>query len=354
MNPAELIQPLNKLEKYETDVEIIQWLHKVQATCLDAPSSRAIISELIELRENDDVDRYDEKSPYYDILLAYSYAISEDIETAIEEVDSSVSGFKKFGEEKHWQQAISSWFHGLLLCKQGQHDSAKAKIDNSIKIISELADEQYRLGFYEKHKDLRDVIGLIEINRHKVEELKVSTPKNDTDSPLPQSKSRYNMEADKKQSASRELVKSGQKQKTQQKPLVNIHQEYKQGSGYIAIPWLPIFQSVSAGPNGIVIMDSLADVTLNTIEILNIPHELYSIKQMDRQITLNHILTYGLVKVEGNSMNGMTPVSIENGDYVLFYKQENSEENDIVIAWRLTPGGDFAYMVKRYKKSDNQ
>jgi SOS-response transcriptional repressor LexA len=64
------------------------------------------------------------------------------------------------------------------------------------------------------------------------------------------------------------------------------------------------------------------------------------------------VFSYGLVKVEGKSMNNAKPININDGDYVLFSKQQHSEENDIVIASRRDENGEFAYMVKRHKKRD--
>jgi hypothetical protein len=335
----EEIQLLNKLEKYESDEEILKLLHKVRSTCVDVPGSRTIISDLQRILDNRDVDRYEEKSPYYSIFQAYAHAIPNEIKLAARQADLAVSGFKKLGKEKDWQRAISSWFHGLLLCEQEQYDSAKAKIDKAIKLISELAKEKKRLGAggYEESKHMRGVIEVVEANRNQIEELRVSAPKNNPTI-----------------NVTKELADQDQKKKVLPKSSANIPLERKQDSNYISIPWLPIFQSVSAGPNGIVIMDapSTADVTLSVIDIYDVPYDIYPIKKMDYQVTLNHVFTYGLVKVEGNNMSNSQPININNSDYVLFSKQQNPEDNDIVIASRKTSSGDFVYTINRYKKKE--
>jgi SOS-response transcriptional repressor LexA len=358
----EEIQLLNKLEKYESDKEILKWLGKVLSSCVNESSSRAIISDLIGILDNRDVDRYEETSPYYNMLLAYSYATSGIIASAIKEADLSVSGFKKLGKEKDWQQAISSWFLGLLLCDQEHYDSAEVKLDDAIKIISELASEQHRLGIYGEQDYLKSVIGEIEINRGRVEELKASTPK-EYIAPLPsQSRQKNKAEKNNNRSPSPTIAHSNQikKQKRklqlslQRKRKTRFSQQNSKADGYLSMSWMPVFESVSAGPNGIVVMDapSNAELTFSAIEIHGVPHNIYLIKNVDRQITLNHAPAYGLVLVEGNSMNNLQPVNINNGDYALFSKQQSPEENDIVIASRKTSSGDFVYTIKRYKKKE--
>jgi len=350
MAMKDLTQPLDVLEARELQVdnkEIIAWIQKVRSACVNISSSQSIISDISEIIDKHDIDRHDEKLPYYNFLLAYARGFFSDTEGAIIVAELSASGFKKLG--KDWQQATSNWLHGILLFKQGQFERAKAKIDDAIKIISELAKEQYRLGFYDKHKELQYLIGVIEADGNRVEGLKASIPKQDATPLLSKNKSEHVSGINKKQKPRKKL-----QPRPPRKSQTSLSYRNRQASGYIAIPWLPIFQSVSAGPNGIVIMDapSNAEVTLNVIDIYDVPHNIYPVKKMDRQVTLNHIFTYGLVKVEGNSMNNAQPVHINDGDYVLFSKQQSSEENDIVIASHKIPGGDFAYMVKRYLKRD--
>jgi hypothetical protein len=162
MEFEELAQPLKELEDYEikaNNEEILAWFRKVRAACLDTASLHAIILELQEILKKNDIDLYDEKSPYYNILLAYVRDFFGNTDAAIANVDSSVLGFKKLGKEKDWHQAISNWFYGLLLCKQGQFDRAKAKIDDAIKIILKLYKEQYHFGQYSnEYKDMIETI----------------------------------------------------------------------------------------------------------------------------------------------------------------------------------------------------
>ena len=158
MEIQELAKPLKELEDYETKAnneEIVAWFRKVRVSCLDSTSAHAIFLKLQEILRKNDIDLYDEKSPYYNILLAFVHDFFGDTDSAIVDVDLTVLGFKKLGKQKDWHQAISNWFYGLLLCKQGQFERAKAKIDDAIKIISKMDKEQNHFGQYSnKYKDM--------------------------------------------------------------------------------------------------------------------------------------------------------------------------------------------------------
>ena len=68
----------------------------------------------------------------------------------------------KLGKDKDWQRVISYWFYGLLLCKQGQFDRAKAKIDDAIKIIAKMDKEQHHFGQYSN--EYTDMIETIKVS----------------------------------------------------------------------------------------------------------------------------------------------------------------------------------------------
>lgn len=158
--------PFNKLEDYEikaNNEEIVEWFRKVRAACTGSESSSTIISDIQEILEKNDIDLYGEKSPYYNFLLAYVHDFFGDSpDDAIKNIESSASGFMKLGKDKDWQRVISYWFYGLLLCKQGQLDRAKAKIDDAIKIITKMDKEQHHFGQYSK--EYTDMIETIKVS----------------------------------------------------------------------------------------------------------------------------------------------------------------------------------------------
>ncbi len=153
----ELDQPLIELEGYEikaNNEEIVEWFQKVRAACQDAASSRDIIFELQKILGKKDIDPYNEKSPYYNFLLAYVRDFFGDTGIAITHIDFSVSEFKNLGQEKIWHQVISNWFYGLLLYKQKQFDKAKTKIDIAKEILSKLDKEQHHFGKYSSEYEI--------------------------------------------------------------------------------------------------------------------------------------------------------------------------------------------------------
>lgn len=128
---------------------------------------------------------------------------------------------------------------------------------------------------------------------------------------------------------------------------------------FLHLPWLPKYHSVLAGPEGKMWAEPIQErvVFACALEIEGKKCKLYSLSgtsRGDRQITLSPQEQYGWAQVEGDSMNASVPTPICNGDYLLFRVQNWAQNNDIVVASRPTPSGDFAHMVKRYRESERQ
>lgn len=123
---------------------------------------------------------------------------------------------------------------------------------------------------------------------------------------------------------------------------------------YIVFPWLPKYDSVRAGPDGLVWVDPPEEnsTAIRTIEIDGMLFEIFSTNSssrvQNRQITLNRNMEYGWAKVDGQSMNATQPVPIMEGDYVLFAKQWQRGREAIVIACRFLADSEQAFMVKKY------
>lgn len=133
---------------------------------------------------------------------------------------------------------------------------------------------------------------------------------------------------------------------------------------YLLTPSLPIYGKASAGPDGQVVLDE-PDYTevfdeSALIRVDGEEYEVYALKIDDRQISISYedfiaSITpkaggkkYGWLKVVGNSMNNVEPIPIENGDYVLFYKNPKPELGKIVIASESILGSDvIRLLIKR-------
>ncbi len=131
------------------------------------------------------------------------------------------------------------------------------------------------------------------------------------------------------------------------------------GEDYIPLPWLPRYDSVRAGLNGLIWAEPPTgnSTVIRTIEIDGTLCEIFSTSSsrrvQNRQVTLTRSMEYGWAKVEGQSMNASRPVCIEEGDYVLFTKQWQPGKDAIVIACRFLTDSEQTYMVKKYS-SRNQ
>lgn len=141
-----------------------------------------------------------------------------------------------------------------------------------------------------------------------------------------------------------------------QDPITKLHEEPFDIS-YFITPNVPIFGGVSAGPYGVYTLDEpdyLAANDVNaTVRLEGNEYKVYSIKVGDRQISismmdfLTSILSrdnreklqlegtrYGWLKVMGNSMNHAVPVTIQNGDFILFQEFKNKDDciGKIIVA----------------------
>lgn len=123
----------------------------------------------------------------------------------------------------------------------------------------------------------------------------------------------------------------------------------------LAIPWIPAYYGLQAGLNGPIWIELPPEDKgsfTDNISLEDRPHNIYSVKQGDNQITLTSNRKYGWAKVSGDSMNGSNPVPILENDFVLFYESAEAESNAIVIASLLeNSGAGYKYVVKRYAKN---
>lgn len=110
----------------------------------------------------------------------------------------------------------------------------------------------------------------------------------------------------------------------------------------------PIYGRISAGPPAWVPDDTDECAEVASFTINDREYNFFSLRS-DEKFTINahNGRIYFLLKVQGDSMNIATPVSIENGDYVLMAKQDAAENGDIVAAEIIRE--DTAATLKRYR-----
>jgi len=113
----------------------------------------------------------------------------------------------------------------------------------------------------------------------------------------------------------------------------------------------PIYSRVDASPNGPILTESFdfdfAEIPDGNIVI---DGKVYGVYTLDSrlQLRLTRGSEYGWVKVYGQSMNASSPISIDDGDYILFIKDQKLNHGEIVIASLPDEtGAGYRFVVKR-------
>lgn len=124
---------------------------------------------------------------------------------------------------------------------------------------------------------------------------------------------------------------------------------YKKAS--IVLLQHPIYSRVDATPNGPILAEIFQD---DFVEIPNgnvvINGRIYAVYRLDKeiQLRLKHSSEYGWIRVYGQSMNASFPMPINEGDYVLFIKDQQLNHGEIVIASIPDEtGAGYRVVVKR-------
>jgi phage repressor protein C with HTH and peptisase S24 domain len=138
-----------------------------------------------------------------------------------------------------------------------------------------------------------------------------------------------------------------------EKELENAEKDYENRTddeGYLVIHSVPIYKGYaragkSGEPEPVLSKDQFAE-----FHQVNIEDKLYTIHSLRKSNRVNVPKegNWGWIKVKGESMNALAgKVHINDGDYVLFQKNSNADDNDIVIAVNKD---NHSTHVKRFRK----
>jgi len=121
--------------------------------------------------------------------------------------------------------------------------------------------------------------------------------------------------------------------------------------GYLVIHSVPVYENfVYAGKSGksepVLSSDRFAE--FYQVNLDGVSHVFHSLKS--KRVNVIREGDWGWIKVKGKSMNGVEKVPINNGDYVLFHKNSNAGDNDIVIAVNKDTHSTH---IKRLRKYEN-
>lgn len=128
----------------------------------------------------------------------------------------------------------------------------------------------------------------------------------------------------------------------------------------VSLPWLPVYDQarIDADPHGKGNIQ-VSNRTPTAISNIMIGDQIYAIHAVRKSalgsgghIKLVQTRNYGWVKVHGDSMMDFNP-RIEENDYVLFYHQQDSPDDNVVIVRQSdTSIDEFPHLIKEYRKRD--
>jgi hypothetical protein len=260
-------------------------------------------------------DLHGDHRPFYYFYVSIGYLALNDGKRAKEFLANAVQGFRIGGYSLN--EALGEWLFAIIHLKGGSNIRAQLACETAVKIMTRLINRYKEESHYEEANEYTK--HLIQI-KNLLQSIKTLPPV--------------------------EIKGSSE----------NYHSPSQQS--YITLPWLPKYDSVRAGPKGIIWVDSpfKNGAIIHTVEIDNTPCEIISTLSSanveDHQINLNRHMDYGWAKVVGHSMNASKPVAIREGDYVLFTKHWHSDKDAIVIACRWLNASEYSYMIKKFRARD--
>ncbi|HTX90674.1 MAG TPA: hypothetical protein VMC09_05590 [Anaerolineales bacterium] len=131
--------------------------------------------------------------------------------------------------------------------------------------------------------------------------------------------------------------------------------------GYLLPPWMPVYENVEGNLKNHPLWADPSKDKVVELQLVIIGERWYSVKSV--QPDSNKILLesgsgfeYGWAKVQGQDMNAAKPVDLQDGDYVLFIKRGEVQEDELVVAscWKDQEKNTYAYIVRKCgKKASN-
>jgi hypothetical protein len=269
--------------------------------------------------------RLSKEVPFLEIFLGHCYNLQMSRSEALEHIHQATEKFKFINQE--YNAALAHWYLGLLYEAADKPDLSCAELRESAKLLSQIEKDAATRGNYPLRDKIRGLFltiktefdcasqapfGKADPKPHG--ENKTVTASVENGSGLPRRESRYYL-----------------------KPLM-----------------MPVYHSVvhARVGSGIEWVDppEAERVDISQLMIEGRSYQLESVIQGVQKVNLASGKEYGLVRVDGKSMNAFrTP--IDHGDYVLFYRSSDIESsvNKVIIVSRPLEKG-YSYLVKQLKR----
>ena len=313
---SDILAVLNLLE---VEDDIIDELRKRVKAIEKVEDAQALIKELKECVKTATALRKIEDIPYYLILLSCCHLPINELDNAAQTAQEAIEKARLCNLD--WFEAMAHWFLSLIYRESGETLLYRAELDQARSLTQKILNEHRIRGRYKN-------VAYCEVVVKKIEEEHAYATQ-EANKGIPESSSDTATDTGGRKS---------------------------QKGDYLDITWLPIYNSVQAGLGGVTWVEEIGQkIGISQIVIADQHLNLFNLRKTslaDRQIRIRPGERAGFIRVIGNSMNACRPTPIEANNYVLFYKTQQAADGDIVIASHPSPGGEPAYIIKRYRDTD--
>lgn len=377
------------------DVSLKNWMSEVLILCRSAASFDQA-NAIIEPRniEYSSSINFNDKVPYSSLLLFYVFYKWDKYTEATKWATDAIDEFKQRG--KTHNQIISLWIRALVLEEEKHIEDAQNDIEDALELLDKKVADCKRITRMKFHQNkyenfqkqlctandrLRKKLkNNVSIDRAGPEEsggIKSSDenhrssmhpPIVNVNVPIDINLSNQMRAILSDVDAQANIIAKSGKSNLSSDPLRFQSGDVSSGTKKsdepeeISLPWLPVFHQprVEANPEGKGYILEDAEMSPTAISHVIIEGQEYTIHvikktatRIDRHANLVSSRRYAWVKVSGDSMKDFDP-KIEDGDYVLYYPQQDSPDDNLVIVRQPDEStGQILRLIKRYKKSEN-
>jgi hypothetical protein len=297
---------LETIEVSEKDAQLFELRQRALSGKLDEAKK---LTEELSHKEKSHILGHNlyENQPYYYLFEAYAhYTLSSPHNEAIDRASRAASLFHM--RNSQWNEALVHWFLSILYEERGRKEESCKELQTSIAILEGIAKGFQHEGRVQDCQDCQKIL--------------------------------------------RNLYRSLLISKSLERVINQVDQK-----NYLLLPWIPIYNSLQGIKNNdtgkeIHFWDGFLKNVSTRIYLISFDDNWYavrSVSSLEGKIVIDQQLEYGWARVDGNDMNAASPVSLEEGDYVLFIKAGEAAENAIVVAsrWKDAQKSGLSYMVRK-------
>ncbi len=252
--------------------------------------------------------------PYCRLLIALMYYKLEILADAKDFTNQAILAFRTAAI--NWNEALSYWLMGILFLEEHENSLAERMLERALEVFHPKIHELQQESNYTQSNLGKKCVAHIEQALAEARIPYITPTKNKIVVPLPA-------------------------------PQVNIMTPISEG--YIVLPWIPIYEDIQAGANGLIWIDPpMREKTeLHQVSLQGKQCSIHPIHKGDHRVVINSKWQYAWARVRGHSMEETAPTPICENDYVLFYRADSADNDSIVVVAQHGSGADDSCIVKR-------